>query len=820
MLQIDATSPTPHAPTILTVRDLRFAIRSLRNSPGFTLVVTLTLGLGVGLNTAIFSVVDGVLLEPLPYTEPGRVMTLWEANTQLDIRQDQVSAGTYRDWAERAETFDALGAYSFESFVLGGTDQPEGIAGARVSPSVFDVVGIAPELGRAFLDSEASPGNDRVVILSGAFWAQRLGGDPEVLGTSLTLDDEPYTVVGVMPARFEFPPDAQDVQLWLPLVIDERLFDVRAMRVYNVVGRLAPGTSVDQAQAEMDAIARGIAESYPESNRGWGTDVTPALDQMVGDAAMLVGILAGAAGLVLLIGCVNIANLVLARSSSTESEYAIRAALGASPGSLLRRALSESLVLVAIGGGLGIALAVGSVSVLRGLIPSNLPRADQIQIDAGVLGFAVLASLVSGVLFGLYPAIRSLRPRLVDILQDAGRGGSGGRGTRRWLNAMIAAQVAFALLLVLNAGVMVRSFSRLVDTDPGFRTEGVLVAALSLPENDFPDRSSQIQFWTQLVDAVSNLPGVGVAGAVSALPMSPLGTDFDLPIRIEGRASPSMAEQPRAGYRSVVPGYFQTMNIPLVRGRLLNRFDREEGRPVMVLNESAERLLFPGEDAIGKLLGVPMAGTIEVIGVVADVRHAGLDAPPGPELYVAFENFPVRDMHLVLQGDADPGELARAVRAEISALAPALPVRRVVTMGELVSESVAQPRFNMALLLAFALCALVLAAVGIYGVISYSVVRRTGEIGIRMALGADATATFILVVRETLLYVGIGSAAGLVGALFTGRLVRGIVFEISPLDPLTVLGTVGLLLMTALVAVSLPARRATSVDPVSALGRD
>lgn len=802
------------------MHDLRFAIRSLRNSPGFALVVIITLGLGVGLNTAIFSVVDGVLLEPLPYTEPGRVMTLWEANTQLDIPQDQVSAGTYRDWAERAETFDALGAYSFESFILGGTDQPERIAGARVSPSVFDVVGITPEIGRAFRDDEAAPGNDRVVILSEGFWTQWLGGDPGVVGTSLTLDDEPYTVVGIMPARFEFPPDADDIQLWLPLTIDERLFDVRAMRVYNVVGRLAPGASVEQAQAEMDAIARGIAESYPESNRGWSADVTPALDQMVGDAATLVAILAGAAGLVLLIGCVNIANLVLARSSSTEREFAIRAALGAGRGSLLRRALSESLALVVLGGGVGIVLAIGGVSVLRGLIPPSLPRANQIQIDTGVLGFAVLASLASGVLFGLYPAIRSLRPRLVEVLQDAGRGGSSGRGTRRLLNAMIAAQVALALLLVLNAGVMMRSFSRLVDTDPGFRSEGVLVAALSLPENDFPDRSSQIQFWTRLVDAASNLPGVEVAGAVSALPMSPLGTDFDLPIRIEGRESPSMAEQPRAGYRSVVPGYFQTMGIPLVRGRLLNRFDREEGRPVMVLNESAERLLFPGEDPIGQILGVPMAGTIEVIGVVADVRHAGLDAPPGPELYVAFENFPVRDMHLVLHAGADLGPLAQAVRAEIAAQAPALPVTRVVTMDELVSESVAQPRFNMALLLAFAVCALVLAAVGIYGVISYSVVRRTGEIGIRMALGADAVTTFVLVVRETLIYVGIGSAAGLLGAFFTGRLVRGIVFEISPLDPLTVVGTVGLLLLTSLVAASLPARRATSVDPVSALGRE
>jgi len=800
------------------VHDLRYAFRSLRGSPGFTLVVTATLGLGIGLNTAMFSVVDGVLLEPLPYDEPDRVMTLWEANEQLDIPQDRVSAGTYRDWAERAETFEAVGAYSFESLVLGGTEQPERISGARISPSVFDVVGVGPSLGRGFRDDEAVPGNDRVVILSDGFWTQRLGGDPQVLGTTITLDDEPYAVVGVMPPRFEFPPDADDVLLWLPLTIDERLFDVRAMRVYNVVGKLAPGSSVEQARAEMDVVSRGIAEENPESNRGWGADVTPALEQIVGDVTALVTIIAGAAGLVLLIGCVNVANLVLARSSATQRDYVIRAALGAGSGTLLRKALSESLLLVVLGGGLGVLLAAAGVSVLKGLFPPGLPRADEVRIDGGVLGFALAASVASGILFGLYPAIRSIRPRLVDVLQDSGRGGSAGRGTRRILNAMIAAQVGLALLLVLNAGVMIRSFARLIEVDPGFRTEGVLVAALSLPENDFPDRSSQVQFWNQLVDVAATLPGVDAAGAVSALPMSPLGTDFDLPIRIEGRESPSIAEQPRAGYRSVVPGYFETMGIPLVRGRLLDRFDREEGRPVMVLNESAERLLFPGEDALGQILGVPMAGSIEIVGVVADVRHAGLDAPPGPELYVAFENFPVRDMHLVLHREGDAGELAQAVRAEIATLAPALPLTRVATMDELVSDSVAQPRFNMALLLAFAGCALVLAAVGIYGVISYSVVQRTGEIGIRMALGSDARATFLLVVRETLVYVLLGGAAGLVGSYFLGRVVRGLVFEVSPLDPLTVVGTAAVLVVTAVVAAGLPARRATRVDPVSALG--
>jgi putative ABC transport system permease protein len=802
------------------VNDFRFALRSLRKSPGFTAVVTATLGLGIGLNTAIFSLVDGVLLEPLPYEAPDRVMTLWESNSQLDIPQDQVSAGTFRDWAERAETFESLGAYSFESFVLGGSDQPEQISAARISPSILGVLGVRPRLGRGFRADEATPGNEHVVLLSDGFWTQRMGADPGVLGTTVTLDDQPYVVVGVMPPRFEFPPDADDVQLWTPLTIDDRLFGVRAMRVYNVVGRLAPGASVEQARAEMELLSIGIAEENPESNRGWSADVTPALEQIVGDVTTLVTIIAGAAGLVLLIGCVNVANLVLARSSATQREFAIQATLGAGRLTLLRRALAESLTLVGLGGGLGILLAIVGVSVLKGLFPPDLPRANEVGIDAGVLGFAALASLFSGVLFGLYPALRSLRPKLADVLKDVGRSAGGGRAARRMLNAMIAIQVGLALLLVLNAGVMIRSFSRLIDVEPGFRTDGVLVTALSLPENEFPDRSSQVEFWNQLVDAAAALPGVEAAGAVSALPMSPLGIDFDLPIRIEGRESPSIAEQPRAGYRSVLPGYFETMGIPLVRGRLLDRFDREQGRPVMVLNESAERLLFPGEDAIGQILGVPMAGSIEIVGVVADVRHAGLDAPPGPELYVAFENFPVRDMHLVLLTEGEAGELAQAVRAQIGVLAPALPISRIVTMSELVSESVAQPRFNMALLLAFAVCALVLAGVGIYGVISYSVAQRTGEIGIRMALGADARATFRLVVRDTLAYVAVGSAIGLVGSYFVGRAVRGLVFEVSPLDPATVVGTMIVLFLTATLAASLPARRATAVDPVTALSSD
>jgi predicted permease len=605
------------------------------------------------------------------------------------------------------------------------------------------------------------------------------------------------------------------------MAINARLFDVRAMRVYNVVGRLNSGVSVDQARSEMAAISAGIAQQYPETNRGWGSNVTPALEQVVGDFTTLVGVLAGAAALVLLIGCVNVANLVLARASANQREFAIRAALGAGRGRLLRRSLAESFTLVLLGGGLGLVLAYSGVAVLRRVLPADIPRIDEVGIDGNVLAFAVIASLLAGVLFGLYPALRAMRPRVTDILQEGGRGGSGGRMSRRLLNSMVSGQVALALLLLLSAGVMIRSFSRLLQVDPGFRTEDVMVAMLSLPnDNQFSSRESQVLFWNELVDRVSAVPGVEAAGAVSALPMSPNGSDFDLPVSIFGRESPSSAEQPRAQYRATVPGYFEALDMTLIQGRLLDRFDREEGRPVMVLNESAARLLFPGEIPVGQILGVPMAGSIEIVGVVEDVRHSGLDAPPSPEMFVAFENFPARDMHLVVHSTRDEAEVAQAIRSAITALAPALPVTRIATMSELISDSLAQPRFNMALLLAFALCALVLATIGIYGVISYSVVRRTGEIGLRMALGADMRRTFRLVVGQTLGYVAVGGVLGVIGSLFAARLIRGLLYEVSPLDPITLVGVVLLLLATAVGAAAIPARRATRIDPVTALSTE
>lgn len=802
------------------MHDLRIAFRSLARAPGFAIVVVLTLALGVGINTAIFSLVNGILLRPLPYFEPDRIVTLWESNPQLDIPQDQVAAATFTDWVVRSRSFDALGAYGIRSYLLGGTDEPQQIAGARLTPSVFDVVQVQPDLGRVFAAEESQPGNEFVAILSHAMWARQFGSDPGVLGRSLILDDAPHTIVGVMPRSFEFPPGAPEVDVWTPLTISAQMVTVRAMRVYYVVGRLAPDVSVNQAREEMAGIGLGIATENPESNRGWGVDVTPALDQVIGDAPLLLAVLAGASALVLLIACVNIANLLLVRSSRRKKEFAIRAALGAGRRRLLKQSIVESFALTVTGGLAGVGLGVVGVTALKRVLPPDLPRLDQVGVDGSVLLLAAALSVGAGVVFGLVPALRAMRPDLSEVLQEEGRGGSGGPGAHRLLNGLVAAQVALAFILLLGAGVMVRSLVNLLNVDPGFRTEGVLSVAVSLPRNKYPDRQAQVVFYNELVDRVATIGGVAQASMVSALPMSTLGNDFDLPIEIFGRDAPTQAERPRAGYRAVMPGYFEALDIPLSRGRLFDRFDREEARPVMVINETAERLLFSGEDPLGKLVGVPMAGRIEIVGVVGDVHHNGLDADVIPELFVSYMNFPLRDTHLVLRLDdtSEIGTVAGSIRRAINGLDPALPITRMATLEELVAESLTQPRFNMALLMSFALCAAALAGVGIYGVVSYSVVQRSREIGIRMALGADRTRTFRLVVGQTLTFVAMGGAVGIVGSLAAGRLVRGLLFGISPLDPLTLLGVALALTVLGVGAASVPAMRATRITPMEELG--
>lgn len=799
------------------LKDLRHAFRALRRSPGFSVVTVLTLAVGIGVTTSMYSVVDAVLLEPLAYEDSGDVMTVWESNPGLGIQQEQVAAGTFVDWRTRTRRFTDLAAYQVDGYVLTGQDEPAQLTAATVTPPLFSVLGVPPLVGRVFTEEEGEGRGARVAVLSHGFWQRRFGGDPEVLGRALTLDAEPYTVVGVMPASFQFPPD-QDVELWTPLAIPQQLIPVRGMRVYNVVGRLASGADPSAARAELAALADEIATEYPQSNRGWSAAVTPALDQVLGDTQTLVLLLSGAAAFVLLISCVNVANLLLVRAMRQQGEYAVRASLGAEPVHLIRRSFAESLLLGVTGGALGLLAAVGSVSVLSRVLPADIPRVDNIAVDGTVLLFALSVSLLAAVGFGTVPAIQAVRPRLAEVLQANSKGGIGGRFRRGVLGGLMSAEVALTLILLVSSTALFRSLNRLLEVDPGFRPENVVATALELPDIQYGSGEQQRQFYNELVDRVAALPGVVDAGAVSALPMSELGTEFDLPFEIPGRDAPTPGERPRAEYRAVIPGYFTALGVPLVRGRLLDGFDRAEGRPVMVINESMDRTFFADVDAIGQHLGVPMAGSIEIVGVVGDVKHSGLGEVARPEMFVSYQNFPLAEMHVVARTTSEnAGATIRAMRDAIRSLDPQLPVVGTATGTELVSGSLTGTRFNTVLMAIFSACAMLLSAVGIYGVVSYSVEQRTGEIGLRTALGAGSADTMRLVLQQALGFVAVGSVVGVGGVLLVNRWIRGMLFEVSALSPAAVAGVFVFLIGIAVLAAGVPTRRALRIDPVAAL---
>ncbi|MFQ5742333.1 MAG: ABC transporter permease [Acidobacteriota bacterium] len=803
------------------MKDVTHVLRSLAKSPGFTVAVVLTLALGIGANTAIFSVVNAVLLRPLPYPDPDRLMVLWENNARQGLDQEQVSAATYLDWRERSDFFEGMAAYRYWGYTLTGGEEPERITSLRVSPALFPVLGSRAELGRLFSPEEESPGNEHVVVLSHGFWARRFGSDPAIVDRTIQLDGEPHTVVGVMPAGFEFPPDDAEVEIWSPLTMSLENLPSRPHRMYNVIGKLRSGASLQQASSEMERIAAGIAEENPQSNRGWGVSIVPAREQMVAGFRTTLLLLQGAVGLVLLIACANIANLLLARASARQKQVAIRATLGAGRMRLLRESLTESLVLATIGGATGLLLAFWGIDLFLGFVPDTMPRLREVRVDLWVLAFTAAFSLASGLVFGLIPALKVMRTSLGEVLKEGGRdGGAGaGRSSRRLLSLMVTAEVALALVLLVGAGLMIRSFSRLLQVDPGFRSDHLVAVAISLPQTKYPESHQQKAFFHQLVDRVRALPGVEAAGAVTALPMSGVGVDFDMPFEIEGRVL-TQDQRPRADYRALIPGYFRTMGIPLLKGRLLDDFDRQDSHRVMLVNQAFVRRFFPDEDPVGKFLAVPMAGRQEIVGVVGDVHHHGLDSEVRPEMFVPFQQFTFRDMNIVVLSREDPPRVVADLEEQVWGIDPSQPISDVRTVEELVSQSVAPQRFNTMLLVVLALCALSLAAVGIFGVISYSVAQRTGEIGIRMALGASSADTVKLMVGQASGFILLGVGLGLLGSLGITRLMASLLFGISPTDPGTFLTVALLLTGVGLAASYVPARRATRVDPLVTLRQE
>lgn len=801
--------------------DLHEAWRFLRANRGFSAVVILTLGLAIGVNSTIFSVLNGVLLRPLDYANPERLVVAWENNQTLGQDRSQTSTATYLDWRAQTTTFESLALWRYKGFTLKTENDAVRLTTVDVSPALFTVLRATPEIGRVFTADEERPGSPKTVVLSYAAWTRRFSADAGILGRTLLLDDVAYEVVGVMPRRFQFPAGDSEVELWAPLTMSPASAGSRPHRTYNAIGRLEAGTTIDQARADMDRIAANIARDNAESNAGWGVTLVPAHEQVVGDIGNTLWVLFGAVVLVLVIACVNIANLLLARSARTAREFAVRAAIGASQWALLRRSLVESGSLAGLGGLAGLLIAWWGIGALRPLIPANVPRADAIGLDLPVLAFTAVASILAALIFGLFPAWRAMRPHLVEVFQDSGRGASASRSARRLSDAMVAAEVALALMLLVGAGLLIRSFAQLTAVDPGYRTSGIVAAHIVLPASRYGPSPAKKQFFDDLVARVRTIPGVGSASAVSALPMSPLGVQFELPFTIDGLAEASPSERPRARYRAVMAGYFDTMGIRLVDGRAFDDFDgRENGAKVAIVNELVVQRYFQGVSPLDKLVRIPMAGDLHIVGVVADIKHDGLASTAEPEVFVPYFQFALSEMQVVIATTQPAATMATAIRAQMKQIDPALPIARVTTIEERLSASLAQPRFNMTLLAGLALCAALLAALGVYGVVTYAVARRTTEIGIRMALGADGGGTFRMVVLAAAKVVLVGVALGLTGAALLGQSIESLLFGVAALDARTYivagLGTVAIGLLAAMV----PALRATRIDPVSALRQD
>ena len=805
-------------------QDLRYGVRMLGKSPAFTAIAVLTLALGIGANTAIFSVVNGVLLHPLPYEDPDRLVVVWNELPQEGLPQLWFSEPELIDYRQRQQSFEGMAAFSGGGGNLTGSGEPLRVTAANVSANFFPLLRVDAFLGRTFTPEEDTPRNDRVTVLGHGFWQRRFGGDPTIIGETVSLSDNPYTVVGVMPSGFAFPDG--DVDLWTPLAIDTADPNGRGSHYLRVLARLKSGVTFEQASADMHNIAKQMEQDYPDyyrPDRAWNTYLVPLHESEVGEVRPALLVLLGAVGFVLLIACANVANLLLARAAVREKEVAIRAALGAGRLRIVRQLLTESVLLALVGGAAGLLLAFWSLRVLVALGPENLPRLEEIGIDAGVLGFTMGVSLLTGIVFGLVPALHASRPDLHDALKEGGRSAAGA-GHHRLRGLLVVSEVALSLVLLIGAGLMIKSFYRLLQVDPGYRTENVLTFRLSLPSARYAEDHQVLGFYRRLQEKIAALPDVRAAGAVSHLP---LGGAYSSGSVFVEELPPNSPNFPFGYFESdrryATSGYFRAMRMNLLKGRLLEESDHAEAPLVAVVDESFARRAWPAEpDPIGKRVGVNLTPDGEplwrtVVGVVRHVKNYGLDTEGRGQIYFPHAQFPIQTMFVTVRMGGDPVVAQAAVRNQVAALDPSLPLFNVATMEERLAESVAQDRFNMQLLGIFAAVALVLAAVGIYGVMSYSVSQRTHEIGIRMALGAQPADVLKLVVRQGMVLTLIGVAVGLAASFALTRFLSSLLFGVSATDPATFAGVALLLAAVALLACYIPARRATRVDPLVAL---
>jgi len=797
-------------------QDVLYALRRLVKAPAFTLVAVATLALGIGANSAIFSVVDGVLLKPLPYPEPDRLVGVYHV---ADGHRAVMSGPNFTDIAKSATTLESAAAISTGRAILTGEGEPTRLPIAEVSAAFFSVLRVRPELGRPFAATENTPGSTHVVILSHALWQQRFGGDAGVIGRRIMLDGVAKEVVGVMPAGFAYP-DGREA--WMPIEYDDNFVSKqRASWYLDVIARLRPNVTPQQSAAEVETLGRGLARQYPDADSEIGMSTYPLLDALIGDVRRAVFVLLGAVGFVLLIACTNVANLLLARAAARGSEMAVRTALGANRSRLVRQLLTESVLLSLIGAGAGLLLAVWGVDLLVRLKPAGIPRLDNVHVDATVIAFTVAIAIVTGILFGLVPAFNATRG-LSDTLKDGGRGAVGARGGSRVRAVLVMAELALAVMLLAGAGLLLRSFMKLEAVDPGFRIGPALTFDLTLPDARYKEDERQIAFFDQLLPRLRALPGVRGASAILGLPLS--GLDIIISFQVQGRPPVPPSQQPAMQVRVATPDYFPNIGIPLKRGRLFTDDDRAGTARVVLISETAARQFFPGENPIGRTItlgwgrgpGKPRAGG-EVVGIVGDVKDGGLNEASQPQIYLPYRQWPVGSMTVVVTTAVPPLSLTDAVRSSVYALDGNLPVSNVSTLDAVVAKSISQQRFYMLLLTMFAAIALVLAAVGIFGVLSYAVSQRTREIGIRMALGAQGRSVVGLVVRQAMLLVAAGIAAGLALGLSLSQTMTRMLFGVTPTDPATFAGVAVLLASVALLASYLPAWRATRVDPIVAL---
>jgi putative ABC transport system permease protein len=804
------------------LQDLRFAARVLLKSPGFAAVAILTLGLGIGGSTAIFSAVDAVLLRPLPFAEPARLVAIWTSEPKRGARKGSNSFPDFEDYRKETDSFEDLAAFRNMGYTLVQDGRAERIEGGRVSASFFPILRVSVALGRTFTTEEDRPGAARTALLAHGLWQRRFGGSPDVLGQSLLLDGQPYTVIGVLPASFHFPMDLEDAELYTTMGLeDEESRQGRGMHYLRTIGRLKAGASVESAGADLAALSARLETSYPDSNQGRLAVARPLHEEIVGDVRVALFFLLGAVGLVLLLACANVANLLLARASARERELAIRGATGASRARLLRQLLTESVLLAVVGGALGVFLAFWGVDVFLALAPADLPRLAEVGVDSRVLLFATLVSLATGLVFGTVPAWRAARVDLVRGLAEGGSAGSSPAG-RRLRSALVVAEVALSLVLLVGAGLLLRSLFAVLTVDPGFEKDGVVSLAISLPETQYDTGEKRAAFYRTLLERTGGLPGVTAVGAGMPLPMS--GSQWVTTVRPEGRPEPPPSQRLHGDYKAVSPGYFSALGIRLIRGRLFAERDARDAPRVILISDAFARRYYADEDPLGKRLrfGVSIDdddedALWEIVGVVGDVAHLGLDREPRPSFYVPAWQHPWSFLSLVVRTPTSPAALSAAVRQEVRALDSDLPVYRVRTLAEMVSATVAQRRFNALLIAAFAAIGLVLASVGIYGVLSISVTQKTREIGIRMALGADRGLVLKMIVGQALALAGTGVALGLLVALVVGQTVTTLLFRISATDPPTYSLVPAVLLLAALLASLIPARRALAVAPYIAL---